>query len=309
MHFLILHVILISGFGLFLKDAKNRGHRLIPIGFMNYLAALLISLWAAAHTGSFEFTRLTFAFGLTNGFTYSTGFLLVALGMRSSGIVVTMAVVRLSVVVPIVFAILLWNETPNQWQVLGVLLTCCALPILGTTSSASPVGKGAGEFGLNALSGAGQKKFPAALIGRETTALGLLILGMLFINSGGSRLAMKAFNEMCPVDQKLMYLCFVFAVATIAYTGACIYRKTLPTRWEAFYGLLIGICNMSGSSAFLAALDRVDALIAFPVSSSGGVLFTTLVGTLLLGERLNRKSIIGGVMAVVALILVNLKSV
>jgi len=34
-----LHVVLLSGFGIFLKDAENRGHRLDPIGLVNYATA------------------------------------------------------------------------------------------------------------------------------------------------------------------------------------------------------------------------------------------------------------------------------
>jgi drug/metabolite transporter (DMT)-like permease len=316
MLFLILHIMLISGFGLFLKDAKNRGHRMNPIGFMNYLIAFLISAWSATQAGSFEFTRLTFAFGFTNGVAYAIGFVLVTLGMRLSGIVVTIAVVRLSLVVPILFAILFWNEIPNGWQATGILMACCALPLLGTKSPSSYAGKQSGEFGLNLtpnLTTPAIRNPQSAIRNRRTgdgglgPGLGLLVVAMLFINSGVSRLAMKAFNEMCPIDQKPMYLLFLFGTTAIAYAGVCIYQKTVPTRWEAFYGVLIGVCNVGGSWAFLKALDGVDALIAFPVSGSGGVLFTTLVGVLLLRERLERKSMIGIVATILALIFVNLK--
>jgi len=309
MLFLILHIMLISGFGLFLKDAKNRGHRMNPIGFMNYLIAFLMSAWSATQAGSFEFTRLTFAFGFTNGVAYAIGFVLVTLGMRLSGIVVTIAVVRLSLVVPILFAILFWNEIPNGWQATGILMACCALPLLGTKSPSSRAEKETGGFGLNLTPSPTALPLPISstpTISQGAGGLGLLVVAMLFINSGVSRLAMKAFNEMCPIDQKPMYLLFLFGTTAIAYAGVCIYQKTVPTRWEAFYGVLIGVCNVGGSWAFLKALDGVDALIAFPVSGSGGVLFTTLVGVLLLRERLERKSIIGIVATILALIFVNL---
>ena len=222
MLFLILHIILISGFGLFLKDAKNRGHRMNPIGFMNYLTALLISGWSAAQAGSFESTRLTFAFGVTNGVAYAFGFVLVTLGMRLSGIVVTIAVVRLSLVVPIVFAILFWNEIPNVWQTVGILLACCALPLLGTKSPPSDVGKKTRGVSLTFPPQQGRVRkrgeklsngqiptfsrshVPTFREGGVGHGLGFLVVAFLFINSGVSRLAMKAFNEMCPIEQKPM---------------------------------------------------------------------------------------------------------
>ena len=306
MFFLLLNIILISGFGLFLKDAGNRGHRLNPIGLINYLTAFLISIWSAAQAGNFEFTKLTFAFGLTNGLAYSTGFALVTLGMRLSGIIVTIAVVRLSLVVPIVFAILFWNEIPNAWQVVGIVLACCTLPLLGTRTPSSPRSQQKPKSEMRQAF-APNLSSPSPLPDDVGKGLGIFIVALLFLNSGISRLAMKAFNEMCPIEQKSMYLLFLFGITTVVYTGVCIYQKTVPTYWEAFYGVLIGICNVGGSWAFLNALDRVDALIAFPISGSGGVLFTMLIGILLLGERLNRKSMVGVVATIFALIFVNLK--
>jgi drug/metabolite transporter (DMT)-like permease len=296
MAFLILHIVLISGFGLILKHAQNHRCHLNPIGFMNYLTAFLISALSAARARSFGFSKLTFALGLTNGIAYAIGFELVTLGMRLSGIVVTIAVVRLSLVVPVVFAILFWNETPNVWQAAGILLACCALPLFSTKRKLAITPQ------LSAIEP--KKTLDKRSVG---TGLGLLVAAMLFINSGVSRLAMKAFNEMCPIDQKPMYLLFLFGATTVAYAGVCIRQKALPTLRESIYGALIGVCNVGGSWMFLKAMDRVEALIAFPVSGSGGVLFTMMVGVLFLGERLERRSSVGVVAAILALIFVNLK--
>ena len=118
---------------------------------------------------------------------------------------------------------------------------------------------------------------------------------------------MKAFNEMCPIDEKSLYMSLLFGVATVIYFGICFYQKIWPNWWEVFYGVLIGICNVAGSWALLIALDKVSALIAFPMSSSGGVLFTMFVGMVFLHERLGRIPLIGAGLAVIALIFVNLK--
>ena len=116
---------------------------------------------------------------------------------------------------------------------------------------------------------------------------------------------MKAFNEECPIDQKPLYLLFLFATTAIVYTGICIHQKVMPTRCEALYGSLLGICNIVGSWAFLKALDEIDALIAFLLAGAGSVLCTLLIGTLMLGERLDRKSMIGVVATILSLVFVN----
>jgi len=71
---------------------------------------------------------------------------------------------------------------------------------------------------------------------------------------------------------------------------------------------LVGVSNFFQSVTFLVALDSIDALIVFPVSAASSVLFTTLVGVVVLKEKLRTKSIIGIILAVIALIFVNLKN-
>ena len=286
MIYLFLHVVLLSGFGIFLKDAENRGHRLDPIGLVNYATAFVFSCALAYRANSFTFTPLTLVFGLATGISYAFGFVLVVAGMRLSGIVVTTAVIRLSMILPILFSVIVWNEEPNLWQTLGILVALVALSLLSRITKATQ-----------------DTNRPTW---QATPKIGLIMVVFLFLNAGMGRLAMKGFNEMCPIDQKPMYLFFLFMVTTVPYLFICLHKRQLPTTWELGYGILIGVCNLLGSGMFLAALDQLDALIAFPVSASGGMLFTTTIGVLVLGERLNKRLAAGVVLAITSLILVNL---
>lgn len=294
MLFLALNVILLSGFGLILKHAKNNQQRLNPIGFINYLTALFISVWALSQNflvpaQHFTFSKLTVALGLTNGVTYAVGFELFTIGIRLSGIVVTAALVRLSIVIPILVAMLFWQEIPNLWQTMGLLFTFSAIPLLSQ-----------------------REKEPTYKFTHDkpevSQGLGFAVVITILLVTGISRLTMKAFNEMCLADEKPLYMNLLFGVCTFVYLGVCLYQKTWPNWWEVFYGTLMGICNVGGSWALLVALEQVSALIAFPTSSSGGVLFTMFVGMVFLGERLSRTSLIGALMAAVALIFINLKT-
>ena len=289
MLFLVLNITLLSGFGLFLKHAKNNQQRLNPIGFVNYLTAFFISVWVLSQEQDFEFSKLTFALGISNGVTYAVGFELFTIGIRLSGIVVTAALVRLSIVIPILVSILFWQEIPNLWQTIGLLLTFLAIPFLSQ-----------------------REKEPTYTFTPDkpevSQGLGYAVVITILLVTGISRLTMKVFNEMCPIDEKSLYMTLLFGVATVVYLGVCLYQRIWPNWWEVFYGVLIGVCNVGGSWALLIALDQVSALIAFPMSSSGGVLFTMFVGMVFLRERLSRTSLIGALLAIVALIFVNLKT-
>jgi glucose uptake protein GlcU len=93
-----------------------------PIGLVNYATAFVFSCALAYRANSFTFTPLTLVFGLATGISYAFGFVLVVAGMRLSGIVVTTAVIRLSMILPILFSVIVWNEEPNLWQTLGILV-------------------------------------------------------------------------------------------------------------------------------------------------------------------------------------------
>ena len=73
MFFLIVHIVLFSGFGLIFKYAGIRGHRLNPIGTVGYFVAFLLRIWPVVQANTFEFTRLTIVFGMTNGVSYAVG--------------------------------------------------------------------------------------------------------------------------------------------------------------------------------------------------------------------------------------------
>ena len=286
MIYLILHVVLLSGFGLLLKDAENRRHRLDPIGLVNYATAFILACILACREGNFGFTNLTLAFGLANGTSYAFGFVLVVAGMRMSGIIVTTAAIRLSMIVPIIFSAIFWHERTNICQKLGILIALAALPLLSMKTES--------------ISTDDQPKW------YKRSKIGFILVVLLFINASIGRLAMKGFNEMCPIDQKPMYLVFLFLVTTVPYLLVCFRKRQLPTFWESGYGILIGFCNVMGSGMFLVALDHLEAPIAFPVSGSGGMLFTTIIGILVLGERLNKMLALGVVLTTISLILVNL---
>ena len=289
MLFLALNIILLSGFGLFLKHAKNNQQRLNPIGFVNYLTAFCISVWVLSLEQDFAFSKLTLALGVANGVTYAIGFELFTIGIRLSGVVVTVAIVRLSIVIPILVSILFWQEIPNPWQSIGLLLTFLAIPLLSQREK-EPIDKWTPNRP------------------EISQGLGFAVVITILLVTGISRLTMKAFNEMCPIDEKSFYMTLLFGVCTVVYFGVCLHQKVWPNWWEAFYGVLIGACNVGGSWALLVALDKVSALIAFPMSSSGGVLFTMFIGMVFLRERLSRTSLIGALIAMIALIFVNLKS-
>ncbi len=281
MIFLIANIILISSFGLLLKHAGNRGHNLLAVGSVNYIVAALLSIFSVVSRGSVEFTVTTATFGTINGVTYIVSFFLILFAMNARGIAVAMSIVRVAVVIPVLFSIFYWHESPNRWQVIGVTLACISLPLLSTRSRSSP--------------------------GQRVKWLGLVIAA-LFLCSGGSQLAMKSFNEFSPASEKTMYLLFLFGTTTVVSVWVLLWKRIVPSSGEIFYGTIIGASNILGSGSLIFALEKLPGMIVFPIASSAGLFFTVVVATSLLGEKLERRTVVGMIMTIIALVFINIKT-
>ena len=282
MIFLIANIVLISSFGLLLKHAGSRGQNLLAVGSVNYIVAALLSIFSVVGGRNFQFSPPTMIFGTMNGVTYVVCFFLILYAMNARGIAVSMAIVRVAVVIPVLFSIVYWQETPNRWQVVGIILACISLPLLSTRQRSNQQGE------------------PAKWLG--------LVIATLFLFSGGSQVAMKSFNELSPASEKSMYLLFLFGTTMVVSVWLLLWKRIVPSLGDIVYGVLIGSSNILGSGALIFALEKLPGMIVFPISSSAGLLFTVVIAVSLLGEKLERRTIVGMVMTIVALVFINLKN-
>ena len=67
----------------------------------------------------------------------------------------------------------------------------------------------------------------------------------------------------------------------------------------------MGLANGVQTFFILRSLDFYEGYIVFTVTSAGGIIFTMMVATRLLGEKLSKLTYIGIAIAVVALCLLN----
>jgi drug/metabolite transporter (DMT)-like permease len=282
MIFLIANIILISAFGLLLKHAGIRGQKLLAVGAVNYIFAAILSIFSVVSERSFQVSPPTMIFGTMNGVTYVVSFFLILYAMNARGIAVSMAIVRVSVVIPVLFSIVYWQEIPNRWQVIGIILACISLPLLSTRQRSNQPGQSVAKW------------------------LGLVI-ATLFLFSGGSQVAMKSFNELSPAFEKPVYLLFLFGTTAIVSIWLLLWKRIVPSWGDIVYGVLIGSSNILGSGALIFALEKLPGMIVFPISASAGLLFTVAIAVSLLGEKLERRTVVGMLTTIIALVFINIK--
>jgi len=315
---LIVQIIFSTAFGLIMKDAQTRGRNLLAVGAVNYTVAAIAAALLVLRAGNFEWSIATLMVGLFGGITYVVSYFLLIPAIRLSGISVTIAVVRVSVLVPILFSIFYWNEKPNLYQVAGVILVCLSLPLLSNVVCLVPtkasITNGIAEYKAN-------KKPNNASHENKSKIASLLLIFALFVFTGGCGLSAKAFYEFSPDSQRSIFLTFLFGTAAAIGISALIFQNivgekheknalftnSIPGIRDIVPGIFLGMSNIVGNHFLLLALKGLPGMIVFPVSSSMGVILTTLVAMTVWREKLPRPAMAGIVTAVIAVVLINLK--
>ena len=272
----------------------NRGSEdIVTVGAINYIvAASAIVPWYCTgikQTGDF----VAIATGGTMGLVYFIAFFFVIYCVRVVGVSSTMVVSSLSLLLPIIVAALVWGSTPNPIQIAGIALALVSLLMVAVKPKPPAVKP---------------KPDKATALENEPTAKNwkpLALLFVFFLLCGFSRIAQETFKYESVIDQKPTFLLAAFTIAGIPSLILLIYRFRPILKMEFAIGIIMGLSNGLQTFWMLKSLDFIPGYIAFPLSSAGGILFTTAVATSMLNEKLGRRSYIGIAVSVVALVLLN----
>ena len=269
MAFLALHIVFNVGFALSTRVAQFRRYDYFLVAAVNYsLAAVLASLWALLR-GGWDFDSPTLIFGAVQGFQYAATMIGVYLLLVRSGVGVTFIVLRLTVVVPTLSAIVFFGERPSAAAIGGLLLMLISIPLLVGPRSAV--------------------RGPRSRWYWPSVALMMLV-------TGAGLTASKAFNELSTPDRAPDFVMFSFLVSVPvalaifamrrrfqAHTPSL--RQSLATPGPLATGATMGLCNVIQLAFLVAALELIPGTIAFPIQTSASVLLTTAAGVIVWHER------------------------
>lgn len=233
------------------------------------------------------------ALGVAQGVLFIGGFWLFSLAIRRAGMGLAAGVMRLSVVVPVMAAALVWGEAVSLAQMAGLALAGVAFVLVSRpppdlasddTGSVAPTGEARGS------------------------TFGLLLL--LFLAGGLVDVLNKAFTETYAARVPgSLFLLFVFGVAFAVGAAAVVATGVRTGRWPGRavlgWGVLLGIINYGSADFFLRAIAWAAgrAAFVFPANSVSIVVGAALIGRFVWGERLSRANVAGLIVAAVALVL------
>ncbi len=302
MIYLLGHIVFASAFTLGLKWVQMRGREnVVTVGAINYItAALLIFPRFHAVTSTSSVDTAAVGTGATMGACYFMAYFFVIYLIRSVGAASSTVVGSLSILFPISIAALLWKEVPNAWQWIGIVLALTSLCLIGRAKSAAQ------DLPADTSNEEVRKDINLALPlhAKRTT---LILIGF-FIIAGCSRLAQRSFGHLSTEIHRPTFLFTAFAVAGTASLILLLVRKRWPIRGEWCIGIALGATNIVHTHFLMRSLDNHPGYLVFPIASAGGLIFTTLIATMLMGEQTSRRTRTGIGMATIALILLNVRA-
>lgn len=263
---------------IFMRLSEKRITNNIAMLAVNYLTCSLLGAAYALSGGlpgaGGDFA-LTAGMGVFNGVLYLSSFVLFQASVRNNGVVLSSTFMKLGLLVTMVVSVCVYGEMPDGLQTLGFLLAVGAIVLINYRKEKNSTGF---RWGLIVL---------------------LLLSGM------GDAMS-KIFEETGLTGMADWFLLFTFATALPLALGLMASGKQRIGKWEALFGVMIGVPNFFSSKLLLRALETIPAVVAYPVYNVGVILLVTMTGILLFRERLEKRQWIGVGVILAALVLLNI---
>ena len=218
------------------------------------------------------------------GVLFIAVFNIMALTSQRNGLSVASVAGKMSVVIPVVFAVLVYKESLGWVKILGILLALVAVYLASMRS----------EKGVH--------------IRRST----LLLPFILFLSSGIIDTSIKYFETRFVADGDVpIFSATIFgfaAIAGIIIMIVQVFQRKFRFHWKNILGgIALGIPNYYSIYYLLKALqvEGLESSTLFTINNVAIVMLTTLFGLLFFKERLIAKNWIGIVIAIISIILVS----
>ncbi|EDP69897.1 hypothetical protein FBALC1_10207 [Flavobacteriales bacterium ALC-1] len=214
------------------------------------------------------------------GFLFITIFNVMALTAQKNGLSVVSVASKMSVIIPIVFGIYVYNENAGIQKITGIILALVAV-------------------------------YLTSLKQRSDTDLSQAIYLpiILFVGSG---IIDTSVNHFAPKGHMQLFLAVIFGMAGVLGAIILIYKSIIQKDYFRLksvpFGIVLGVANYCSMYFLLKALrvDGFESSSVFTINNVAIVAISTLIGLLLFKEHISNKNWAGILIAIVSIILVTL---
>ena len=283
MAFLIASILFSASILVLFRYFKQWGIDNLQAIIVNYVVAAAIGF--ASHEGASSLGIIVekpwFSVSIILGILFIGVFFLFALSSQVAGVAITAVASRMSVVIPVTAAFLLFDETATLTKIFGIAL---ALPAFYLTF---------------------KKKR------NENVAFLTLLLPLaIFIGTGSNDLLMKYTEYHYLQDDLFQLLAVVFTLSLVIGVIILLVRvvlgKTVLQTKNIAAGLALGMVNFYSTYFMFRSMEYFDSSVMFPVLNIGVVSLAAFSDAFLFNEKFSTANRIGIGLALLAIVFISI---
>ncbi|QGY42096.1 EamA family transporter [Maribellus comscasis] len=280
MIYLFASIISSTSIYIIFRWAKNYSCNLTHLITVNYVTATIFGavLFSPSESLFTDQTKSWLPFALLLGILFTGLFFLIGNSSQKAGITVTTLANKLSLVFPVLFSLLFFNEKISTLKYVGLISSFAAIMLTVYKKEI-----------------------------KKTNVIYILLPVSIFIGSGFADSivkyvqTLKTSPEQIPVFTTcVFFVAFVFALLFSVRNGKKVLNALIPT---VLLGILLGIANFGSLYFLMNALssDYLESSLIFAVNNMSIVALSAIVGYIIFNEKLNKINYAGLALAFVSL--------
>lgn len=278
---LTLAIICSALISIFMRLSKGYVKNEMVMYMSNYMVCIVLALCFMKDISQISVLadadgRFTLILGILTGVLYLVNLAFMKFNIGKNGVVMSSTFSKLGVVVSILISILAFHQIPSFIQVIGILLAIGAIILINMDKKAS-IEKGNIAF-----------------------LLGLLVL------TGVTDSTSSIFEQMGEASLKDGYLFTTFGTALVVSFVVALVKRQKVEKYDALFGVMIGVPNYFSSRFLLAALAEIEAVLVYPIFSVATLVIITIVGVGFFKEKTTKQKLCALGLIVLALALLNM---
>ena len=285
MIFLLLSILFSTGLFVIFKYFGIYKIDVLKAIFVNYIVAFSMGFFFAERQIPISeiYLQPWFSGALFLGALFVSIFFVMAMTAQENGVSVTSIAGKMSVVVPVVFGIILYNESVTFLKIVGIIMALIAVYLSSVKEEKSE---------------------------KNGT---LLLPILLFIGSGTIDTLLKYIQENYVADEDVsIFSGSLFGIAGV-FAFLILVIKTIKKRASFGYkniiaGIILGVPNYYSIIFLIKALQNknFESSTLFTINNVAIVVVSTLVGLFFFKEKFSVKNKVGVAMAILGIILVTI---
>ncbi|MCF0206111.1 MAG: EamA family transporter [Bacteroidales bacterium] len=288
MVWLLLCIISYIGIFLVFKLIDTKKAPLLNCVIINYLTATILGFTAGGnYTTSDIFSANWIPLGVILGILFIATFLLVGVSSKESGLGITTLASKMSLVIPMLFAIICYNESTSLPKISAIIMAVVAVSLCSYKPS-----------GTNKASNWKKIAIPIVLF----LAMGLNDSLVVF--------AQKHYNI---TDDSAIFTATLFGISLICGISlACIKKETLRgflniKSW--IFGILLGSFNFGSVYFVIETMNRniIATSKIYGICNTTTVLLAIIIGRIFFKEKLTKLNLAGAVLAIISVAILGIE--